>query len=875
MFDFRTNALRRAPRVLTLGLTLALLLTATARAETDWGVGDHYKLATDADGWSIVEPGKTHRKIYLSTSEGSDSNSGFSPDAPVASWNRARNLLREGSSDWVLLKRGDTFGGVRFRDEFRGESPLHPMMVGSYGSGPRPVMNGGLKLWSQGHQNLVIRDLDIRESSEHALDFLGNDMANVLVENVSIKGAESRFQGDGLGEDARNMNRITLRRSSIANVHREQSRTPEQGWFNDPNNIGGFDDAALQSRISGLFANNVGGLLIEESVFDHNGWEDGYSTTDPFGEYQPPNMFSHNLYLSTKNRDLTLRWNINSRGASQGLRDGSGQFNVGNVWLANNIAGYSGEDDGDGNFTTFMDNVVVHPADKFAPAIGGAGWGWSMKDVNGSEAIDNIFAHADVARNSGLHSTAGVLVENYIRYNWGSYGDLNPTGAPFPDPNRTVMAYDAAFGSGQGTIDDFLAAALQQEQGDWQQAYTARALVRYFQEGFGIDRDQRLLPTTVTFTAGGGDQIRWDNRRNWSTDDLPINGDVVNLDGHHVNYAGTRVVDGLLLGDGGVLDVRQGLLAIDAPVGVWAGPSGGTINIDRAGQVLWSQYRYDNPLTVNVDGGRFRNLGVMDGRLTLDARGGEVGLAGGFNGDASRFQVGDGSTLRVIGRDADVGFYGDQGAGKLALTAGATLAFVFNNQGVSPIADLWHAGEIHTTLDLDADGARDATIELDLTNLNLSDGWHNFLLADVDHYRGALGDLQVHGIGQNGITGVRLFLDSIADEIRARVFVNGPNVVEVDFVAPDGDTNFDDVVDVVDLGVLGLNFGRSDEDVDWTMGDFSGDQVVDVVDLGMLGLNFGTEVASDDPAVSVPEPTGLALLTIGLACLGRRRVRRR
>ena len=27
-----------------------------------WGVGDHYKLPTDPDGWSIVEPGKKTTK---------------------------------------------------------------------------------------------------------------------------------------------------------------------------------------------------------------------------------------------------------------------------------------------------------------------------------------------------------------------------------------------------------------------------------------------------------------------------------------------------------------------------------------------------------------------------------------------------------------------------------------------------------------------------------------------------------------------------------------------------------------------------------------------------------------------------------------------
>ena len=95
-------------------------------------------------------------------------------------------------------------------------------------------------------------------------------------------------------------------------------------------------------------------------------------------------------------------------------------------------------------------------------------------------------------------------------------------------------------------------------------------------------------------------------------------------------------------------------------------------------------------------------------------------------------------------------------------------------------------------------------------------------------------------------------------------------VLFVGGVAVEGDANGDGAVDLLDLDILGSNFGLTPATV--AEGDFNGDNVVDLLDLDILGSNFGAGTAT---VSAVPEPTslgGLALCLLAAASsIGSRR----
>ena len=88
----------------------------------------------------------------------------------------------------------------------------------------------------------------------------------------------------------------------------------------------------------------------------------------------------------------------------------------------------------------------------------------------------------------------------------------------------------------------------------------------------------------------------------------------------------------------------------------------------------------------------------------------------------------------------------------------------------------------------------------------------------------------------------------------------------------DGDTNLDDLVDVLDLANMANNFGRDDADVTWLSSDYNIDGLVDVLDLAKMANTFGWSSGSGG-SEAVPEPFTVAILAVGAVGILRRRRR--
>jgi hypothetical protein len=771
-----------------------------------WGTSEnHYMLAVDANDRVIVEHGENHRKVFISNSDealsladiaereglavrditrnwlaarphyGGSEDMALAPDAGMLAWSAA-NPRGIKSSNWLLFERGYTYGsGVDNLVKAFGESELHPLYVGAYGEGEKPLLTEQQRMPAGNHNNVVIRDLHVTGG------FKVFDGKNIILEDMTFTGKEVTI------EAFTQTNGVTIRNSSFYDIYREEPATPtDTEWF------------AHINRVSGLYMDDAKGVLLEGNFFDHNGWAPDYKVDGSLDGGQPPSMFSHNVYLQYTLDDVTFRDTISMRAASYGVQVRSGGFLEDNVFLDNNAAfsflgGMFGGRGPTGTYSLATDNLVTSAAFRMAPQQGAFDWGFTSTGFLNS-VVDNIVAHSADPNNpaelaaKGIHGeqkfNANDFYDDTIVWNWGnerSWGaDQNVEGLDTAILNQTTIQIFTSqlLGKPDATIGDLANVLRAQAHGQLDMMVDADLILRFFQSGFGIAPDVRVEAGLLRFIPNDlGEGVRWDNRLNWSTQDLPgfAGLDSVDLGGNKVVFGGTVKVDELEFGSNGGLNVLHGKLTVEG--GMETGAQGATLDIGEAGQVWTEGGRGTSKLDIDVTGGRFANTGDFRMHSDLTASGGQTLLGV----DGATFAVTNGSRIEVVGGNAKVGFDGETGGMSiLGLGREGTLAFTAKDGKLGTIEEFRSGafeGDPNVLSGVDLGGGN---LKIDLADLADISG--SFSLLDVDELIGALKSPVITGLGARN---AELVIDYANDSIALNLSA-GSGSVSVSTVGNEG-----------------------------------------------------------------------------------------
>lgn len=382
--------LRPARRLMT-GLALGILLAAGTPS-------DAYAQTYNSAGWTILQPSPDTRFVFVSSSEGNDANNGRSPAQPVRTLARAKQLMRNGHPDWMLLRRGDTWTESFGNWPNSGRSETERTVIASYGESdarPRLLLTDTTGIASPYQQNtsfVAIVGIHFQANRPNATAARGirwlSTGRDLLIEDCFIEGFKDNItiegQGDGFKE-------VALRRNIIV------------------------DSWSSEGHSQGVYISRTTSVLFEENVVDRNGW-------NPDVPGAEANTFKQNIYVQSGVTGVVFRGNITSRAAAAGVQLRSGGIAVDNLLYANPMGmrfGYPTE----GNVATgeIRNNVVLGGP---LPRYDG-GFGIWTERMNNVEVSGNVIAHGPSGDRDVIAFTLGgfasnVMFQGNVVYKWES-----------------------------------------------------------------------------------------------------------------------------------------------------------------------------------------------------------------------------------------------------------------------------------------------------------------------------------------------------------------------------------------------------------------------------------------------------------------------
>jgi hypothetical protein len=375
-------------------------------------------LPRDQDGWSVLTPASDARIVYVSDSLGEDATGGtygpsspevgadpFAPAGavkPFKTITAALAAVRSGFPDWVLLRRGDTFTITAPIDAKSGRSLGERFVLSAYGSAAtRPLVrtgtHDGLRFWKQIH-HVAVTGLHFyaHERDPDSADFVGfdnvgtnqgfysyADVGPTPNQSILIEDCVFDFYSNNVVQGTQPNADFIVRRSIITNNY------------------------STSSHSQGLYTHDSS-VLLEENLFDHNGWyKQSYVALNDQAEGQAT-YFNHDTYFTNTHQTI-FRRNLFLRASSIGNKftanppGPSDEIMARQVLLDNNLyvegeIGISaGGNDDYGTGQRFQEIVIANnvllDVGRARPTNRSLGWGIDVIDWDGGRVTGNVFAH--------------------------------------------------------------------------------------------------------------------------------------------------------------------------------------------------------------------------------------------------------------------------------------------------------------------------------------------------------------------------------------------------------------------------------------------------------------------------------------------------
>ena len=416
-----------------------------------------------AGDFDLPTPSSDSRIVYVNNLMPNDNGNGLTPATAKRTLAAAKNLMRSGYPDRMLLKEGGVWYESFGNWTLSGRKKAEPMVISYYrdpgatGGVTRPRINvpgqtgTGLGMWG----NTAVKHLTI-----YGLDFYGQNWAGVPgaqygdaaagiaihapTENINIAYSVFRNFGTGL---------------VLTNTPVKKSTGVFRNIFDTNYIIGNYTAGAH------IYAQSCAGFRAEENIFRRGGWNPANLDSETFYYIFRRAFYGQSDAGSAGTNCNGIKWikNIHFDGASND-QFRAGAVAIGNAWIKYAMGPLFGggvTPQGGGVHATAMYNIITEGRDMLPSnyPVGHPnyhdhrrGWGMSLDNVSDGVVRENILTINNGTLPSGIHASeanSGVRNVSFIGniiHNWkaGFSVNGNQTNLGLQYLNNKVKLNDAA-----------------------------------------------------------------------------------------------------------------------------------------------------------------------------------------------------------------------------------------------------------------------------------------------------------------------------------------------------------------------------------------------------------------------------------------------